>query len=70
MVEKVRTAVSLAAYVRGVSTSAVGDLTQSFGMRGISKSQVPRLCGEVDYRIKSFPTRPRLAPVFGSMPDI
>jgi transposase-like protein len=36
----------------------VDDLLQSFGMSGISKSQVSRLCGEIDDKINSFLERP------------
>jgi transposase-like protein len=37
---------------------AKDDLVQSFGMSGISKSQVSRLCGEIDDKINSFLDRP------------
>ncbi|GLR67175.1 IS256 family transposase [Acidocella aquatica] len=46
------------AYVQGVSTRSVDDLVQSFGMSGISKSQVSRLCGEIDDKINNFLDRP------------
>jgi transposase-like protein len=46
------------AYVQGVSTRSVDGLVQSFGMSGISKSQVSRLCGEIDDKINSFLDRP------------
>jgi hypothetical protein len=52
--EKALTAVIQEAYVQGVSTRSVDDLVQSFGMSGISKSQVSRLCGEIDGKINSF----------------
>ena len=42
------------AYVKGVSTRKVDDLVQALGMTGISKSQVSRLCGELDTRVKAF----------------
>jgi transposase-like protein len=58
MAEKALTAVIQEAYVRGVSTCSVDDLVQSFGMSGISKSQVSRLCGEINYKINSFLNRP------------
>jgi transposase-like protein len=58
MAEKALTAVIQEAYVQGVSTRSVDDLVQSFGMSGISKSQVSRLCGEIDDRINSFLERP------------
>lgn len=34
--------------MQGVSTRSVDDLVQAMGMSGISKSQVSRLCGEID----------------------
>jgi putative transposase len=36
------------AYVQGISTRSVDDLVKAMGMSGISKSQVSRLCGEID----------------------
>jgi len=41
-----------------VSTRSVDELVQSFGMSGISKSQVSRLCGEIDGKIDGFLNRP------------
>jgi hypothetical protein len=58
MAEKALTAVIQEAYVQGVSTRSVDNLVQSFGMGGISKSQVSRLCGEIDDKINSFLNRP------------
>ena len=58
MAEKALTAVIQEAYIQGVSTRSVDDLVQSFGMSGISKSQVSRLCGEIDDKINSFLNRP------------
>ena len=58
MAEKALTAVIHEAYVQGESTRAVDDLAQSFGMSGISKSQVSRLCGAIDDKINSFLNRP------------
>ena len=34
------------------------DLVKALGMEGTSKSQVSRLCGEIDERVQSFLTRP------------
>src|SRR5690349_2730289 len=48
MAEKALTAVVQEAYVQGVSTRSVDDLVQAMGMSGISKSQVSRLCAEID----------------------
>src|SRR6476620_4242688 len=58
MAEKALTAVVQEAYVQGVSTSSVDDLVQAMGMSGISKSQVSRLCGEIDEKVQTFLTRP------------
>src|SRR3978361_2000966 len=58
MGEKALTAVIQEAYIQGVSTRSVDDLVQAMGMTGISKSQVSRLCGEIDGRVQSFLTRP------------
>jgi transposase-like protein len=46
------------AYIRGVSTRAVDDLVKAMGAGGVSKSQVSRLCGEIDERVKAFLERP------------
>jgi transposase-like protein len=48
MAEKALTAVIQEAYVHGVSTRSVDDLVKAMGMSGISKSQVSRLCEEID----------------------
>ena len=58
MAEKALTAVIQEAYIQGVSTRSVDDLVQAMGMSGISKSQVSRLCGEIDDKIQSFLDRP------------
>ena len=58
MAEKALTAVIQEAYIQGVSTRSVDDLVQAMGMSGISKSQVSRLCGEIDDKIRSFLDRP------------
>jgi putative transposase len=56
--EKALTAVIQEAYIQGVSTRSVDDLVQAMGMSGISKSQVSRLCGEIDDKVQSFLNRP------------
>src|SRR4051812_8195139 len=56
--EKALTAVIQEAYVHGVSTRSVDDLVKAMGMTGISKSQVSRLCEEIDDRVKAFLSRP------------
>jgi transposase-like protein len=58
MAEKALTAVVQEAYVQGVSTRSVDDLVQAMGMTGISKSQVSRLCSEIDEKVKAFLARP------------
>jgi len=54
MSEQALVAVVQEAYVKGVSTRKVDDLVQALGMSGISKSQVSKLCGELDERVQSF----------------
>jgi transposase-like protein len=46
------------AYVHGISTRSVDDLVKAMGMTGISKSQVSRLCEEIDERVNAFLSRP------------
>jgi putative transposase len=58
MAEKALTAVIQEAYIQGVSTRSVDELVQAMGMSGISKSQVSRLCGEIDDKVQSFLNRP------------
>jgi transposase-like protein len=58
MAEKALTAVIQEAYIQGISTRSVDDLVKSLGMSGISKSQVSRLCGEIDERVQAFLERP------------
>ncbi|MGP2492932.1 IS256 family transposase [Mesorhizobium sp. PUT5] len=58
MAEKALTAVIQEAYIQGVSTRSVDDLVKAMGMSGISKSQVSRLCEEIDDRVKAFLARP------------
>jgi putative transposase len=60
MAEKALTAVIQEAYVQGVSTRSVDELVQAMGMgmEGISKSQVSRLCGELDEKVQTFLNRP------------
>ena len=58
MAEKALTGVIQEAYIQGVSTRSVDDLVQAMGMSGISKSQVSRLCGEIDGKIQGFLGRP------------
>jgi transposase-like protein len=45
------------AYVHGVSTRKVDDLVRALGVDGISKSEVSRICGELDTAVTAFRTR-------------
>jgi len=58
MAEKALTAVVQEAYIQGISTRAVDELVKALGMSGISKSQVSRLCEEIDERVTAFLERP------------
>jgi putative transposase len=64
--EKALTAVIQEAYVHGVSTRSVDDLVKAMGGSGISKSQVSRLCAEIDERVNAFLSRP----IEGSWPYV
>ena len=55
--ERALVAVVQEAYVQGVSTRRVDDLVQALGMQGISKSQVSRMCAELDEEVERFRTR-------------
>jgi transposase-like protein len=46
------------AYIHGVSTRDVDDLVRAMGLTGTSKSQVSRLCEEIDERVQAFLNRP------------
>lgn len=51
-------AVVMEAYVHGVSTRKVDDLVQALGIdSGISKSEVSRICAELDTQLEAFRTR-------------
>ena len=56
--EKALAAVIQEAYIQGVSTRSVDELVKAMGMSGISKSQVSRLCSEIDERVNAFLSRP------------
>ncbi|PQO86631.1 IS256 family transposase [Massilia phosphatilytica] len=56
--EKALTAVIQEAYIQGISTRSVDDLVKAMGMSGVSKSQVSRLCEEIDERVQTFLDRP------------
>jgi putative transposase len=56
--EKALAAVIQEAYIQGISTRSVDDLVKALGMSGVSKSQVSRLCEELDERVGAFLNRP------------
>ena len=58
LAEKALTAVIQEAYIQGISTRSVDDLVKAMGMSGNSKSQVSRLCEEIDERVHTFLDRP------------
>ncbi|GAA4998446.1 IS256-like element IS1553 family transposase [Yinghuangia aomiensis] len=52
-------AVVMEAYVHGVSTRSVDDLVRALGSdTGISKSEVSRICADLDEHLEAFRTRP------------
>src|SRR5436305_12130731 len=56
--EKALIAVIQEAWIAGVSTRRVDELVQAMGLSGISKSQVSKLCKEIDERVHAFLDRP------------
>jgi putative transposase len=56
--ERALSAVIQEAYVHGVSTRAVDDLVQAMGLSGVSRSEVSRICREIDERVNAFLARP------------
>ena len=56
--ERAQLAVIQQAYVEGVSTRRVDDLVKALGCEGISKSQVSRICSELDEVVEDFLGRP------------
>jgi putative transposase len=46
------------AWIGGVSTRRVDELVQAMGLSGISKSQVSKLCKDIDERVNAFLDRP------------
>jgi putative transposase len=56
--EKALVAVIQEAWIGGVSTRRVDDLVQAMGFTGISKSQVSKLCKDIDERVMAFLERP------------
>jgi putative transposase len=56
--EKALVAVIQEAWIGGVSTRRVDELVQAMGLAGISKSQVSKLCKDIDERVTAFLERP------------
>src|SRR6476619_6402253 len=56
--EKALVAVIQEAWIGGVSTRRVDELVQAMGLSGISKSQVSKLCKDIDERVNAFLDRP------------
>jgi transposase-like protein len=56
--EKALLSVVQEAYVHGVSTRKVDELVESLGISGISKSEVSRICKELDDVVQAFKNRP------------
>ena len=55
--ERALLAVVQEAYVHGVSTRKVDDLLKALGLDGMSKSEVSRICAELDAEVEAFRTR-------------
>jgi putative transposase len=66
MAKMAQTAVIQQACIQGVSTRVVDDLVKAKDMSGVSKSQVSRLCEEIDERVKASRERP----IEGDWPDL
>jgi transposase-like protein len=56
--ERALAAVIQEAYVQGISTRSVDELVQAMGLSGVSKSEVSRICAEIDERVGAFLNRP------------
>jgi putative transposase len=55
--ERALVAVVQEAYVQGVSTRRVDDVVKALGLEGLSRSQVSRLCAELDAEVERFRSR-------------
>lgn len=56
--ERALLAVVQEAYVGGVSTRRVDEVVKALGIEGVSKSQVSRICAELDTEVERFRSRP------------
>jgi putative transposase len=63
--ERALAAVVMQCYVEGVSTRRVDDVARSMGLEGISKSQVSRVCAELDEVVEAWRSRPLDAGPYG-----
>lgn len=59
-VEQALLAVIQEAYVLGISTRKVESLVQTLGLNGISKSEVSRICSDIDEDVERWRSRPLL----------
>ena len=58
-IDRALLAVVMEAYVHGTSTRKVDDLVKALGVdAGISKSEVSRICAELDQEVAAFWSRP------------
>ncbi len=57
--EKAMTAVIREAFIQSILTRSEDDPVKAMGMTGVSKSQISRLCCEIDERIDAFLNRPQ-----------
>jgi putative transposase len=59
-IDRALLAVVMEAYVHGISTRKVDDLVKALGVdAGISKSEVSRICAELDHEVTAFRSRSR-----------
>src|SRR6266576_2851115 len=56
--EQAMVAVIAQCYVEGVSTRRVEDIANAMGIHSLSKSQVSRICGELDELVAAWRARP------------
>src|SRR5215212_5753078 len=56
--EKALVTVIQETWIGGVSTRRVDELVQAMGLSGVSKSQVSKLCKDIDERVSAFLERP------------
>jgi putative transposase len=56
--EQALVSVVMEAYVNGVSTRKVERVVEQLGIQGMSRSQVSRLCADLDERVSAFRSRP------------